>query len=113
YRPYLRASASGRYEWPRFGHKAFVQFDGSRAGSMWSNLNVSRRQMQPAYNLGSLRLGLDSFDKHWNIEAYVSNITNKHAVIFINPYLYDTRITTNAPRAIGLRLKYRYGGAGD
>ena len=113
YIPYLKASASVRYEWPLFGHKAFVQFDGSRTGSMWSNLNVSRRQMQPAYNLGSLRLGLDSFDKHWNIEAYVSNITNKHAVIFINPYLYDTRITTNAPRAIGLRLKYRYGGAGD
>jgi len=113
YIPYLKASASVRYEWPLFGHKAYAQFDESHTGAMWSNLNMAVRQMQPAYNLGSLRLGLDASDSHWNLEAYVSNITNKHAVIFINPYLYDSRETTNEPRAIGLRLKYRFGGAGD
>ncbi|MBS0611909.1 MAG: TonB-dependent receptor [Proteobacteria bacterium] len=113
YIPYLKASASVRYEWPLFAHKAYVQFDESHTGSMWSNLSMSVRQMQPAYNLGSLRLGVDAADGHWSAEGYISNIANEHAVIFINPYLYDSRETTNAPRAVGLRLKYRFGGFGD
>ena len=111
--PYFKASASVRYEWPLFSHKGYVQFDESHTGAMWSNLNMSVRQMQPAYNLGSLRVGVDAADSRWSVEGYISNITNKHAVIFINPYLYDSRETTNAPRAVGLRLKYRFGGAGD
>ncbi len=112
--PYLKASATIRYEWPVFsGNKAYVQFDESHTGSMQSSLNANSRKLQPQYNIGSLRLGLEQADGHWGAEAYVSNITNKHAVIFYNPYLYDSRFTTNAPRAIGLRLKYRFGGSGD
>ena len=112
--PYLKASASVRYEWPLLERqKAFIQFDETHTGSMWSNLSVDVRAMQPAYNLGTLRLGVDSTDGRWALEGYVSNITNKHAVIFINPYLYDTRETTNAPRSFGLHLKYRTGGKGD
>ena len=110
--PYLKYSATIRYEWPVFaGNHAYVQFDQSHTGSMQSSLNINSRQLQPEYNIGSFRIGLDQAENHWGAEAYVSNITNKHAVIFYNPYLYDSRFTTNAPRAIGLRLKYRFGGS--
>jgi outer membrane receptor protein involved in Fe transport len=112
--PYFKASATVRYEWPVFaGNRAYVQFDQSHTGSSQSSLNVNTRTLQPGYNLGSLRFGLDHSEGHWGVEGYVSNITNKHAVIFVNPYLYDSRITTNAPRAIGMRLKYRFGGSGN
>jgi iron complex outermembrane recepter protein len=112
--PYLKLSGTVRYQWPVFsGNRAYVQLDASHTGSMQSSLNVNSRRLQPQYNIGSFRLGLEQADGHWGAEAYVSNITNKHAVIFYNPYLYDTRSTTNAPRAIGLRLKYRFGGSGN
>jgi iron complex outermembrane recepter protein len=111
--PYLKYSATVRYQWPMFANQAFVQLDGSHTGSMWSNLNVNTRRLQPAYNLSSFRLGLEQEGGRWSAEAYVSNLTNKHAVIFYNPYLYDSRSTTNAPRAFGLRLSYRFGDSGN
>ncbi len=112
--PYLKASAAVRYEWPVFtSHRAFVQFDQSHTGSMQSSLDLNARSLQPAYDIGSLRVGVDQSEGRWSAEAYVSNITNERAVVFINTYLYDSRITTNAPRAVGLRLKYRFGDSGN
>jgi hypothetical protein len=80
---------------------------------MYNSLKVDVRRLQPAYALGSVRFGVDQAAGRWGVEGYVSNITNKHAVIFINTYLYDGRETTNAPRSIGMRLKYRFGGSGN
>ena len=57
-----------------------------------------------------MRLGLNSAQDGWGVEAYVSNFGNTRAVVYINRYNYDGRETTNEPRVFGLRLKYRYGG---
>ena len=112
--PYFKGTASIRYEWPVFdGDHAYVQFDESHTGSMYNSLKVDARALQPAYNLGTLRFGLEQQKGRWGAEGYISNVTNKHAVIFINTFLYDSRQTTNAPRAIGVHLKYRFGGAGN
>ena len=112
--PFFKGSATIRYEWPLDAdHHAYAQYDQSYNGSMYNSLKVDVRQIQPSYALGSVRFGVDEAHGHWGVEGYVSNITNKHAVIFINTYLYDGRETTNAPRSIGMRLKYRFGGAGN
>lgn len=112
--PYLKASAAIRYEWPVFAeYRAYAQYDHSHTGSMQSSLDSNARSLQPAYDIGSLRFGVDQADGRWSAEAYVSNVTNERAVVFINTYLYDSRITTNAPRSVGLRLKYRFGDTGN
>jgi iron complex outermembrane receptor protein len=118
YVPYFKAAASVRYEWPLGeGHTAFVQFDESHTGSMWSSLNeatsaasgLAQRYLQPAYNLGALRLGIAPAKESWSVEGYVNNIADTHAVIYINTGNFDKRETTNPPRMIGMRLKYRFG----
>lgn len=118
YVPYLKASASARYDWPLGdSYNAFVQYDESHTGSMWSSLNLAdsavsglqQRYLQPDYNLGALRFGVNGGEDSWGLEGYVNNVSNTHAVIYINTGNFDKRETTNPPRMFGLRVKYRFG----
>jgi len=114
--PYLKASASARYEWPMGpGIHAYGQFDISHTGDVWSDLNTSdlshtSRSLQPAYNLSNIRCGFNNAKDNWGVEAYITNLDNTRAVVYINKYNYDGRQTTNEPRVFGLRMKYRFGG---
>ena len=81
---------------------------------MWIDMRATNpkgfgRVLQPSYDLGNLRFGLNPPDAHWLVEAYVSNLWNTRAVIFINTGNHDTRQTTNEPRVLGVRVKYRVG----
>ena len=118
YVPYLKLSATARYEWPvGDSRNAYVQYDESHTGSMWSSLNLAgaaiiglpERYLQPDYNLGALRFGLNGSEDTWEVEGYVNNVSDTHAVIYINTGNFDKRETTNPPRAFGVRLKYRFG----
>jgi iron complex outermembrane recepter protein len=114
--PYLKASASARYEWDVSPDiKAYSEFDVSHTGDEWSDLNTSSlsatgRVMQPAYNISNIRWGFTNAKDSWGAEAYITNLDNTRAVIYTNRYNYDGRQTTNEPRVFGLRLKYRFGG---
>ncbi|MGO9945715.1 MAG: TonB-dependent receptor domain-containing protein, partial [Steroidobacteraceae bacterium] len=114
--PYYKGSATGRYEWnvgPNY--HAYTQFDVSRTGDMWSDLNTSplsttTRTLQPAYDISNVRWGFTNAKDNWGAELYVTNLDNTRAVIYTNKYNYDGRETTNQPRVLGLRFKYRFGG---
>ncbi len=114
--PYLKASASARYEWnmgPDF--KAYSEFDISHTGDEWSDLNTSNlsetsRELQPEYNISNVRWGFTNSKDSWGVEAYITNLDNTRAVIYTNRYNYDGRQSTNEPRVFGMRLKYRFGG---
>jgi iron complex outermembrane recepter protein len=114
--PYLKGSASARYEWPIGPDiKAYSEFDVSHTGDMWSDLNTSSlsqtsRVLQPAYNISNIRWGFTNAKDSWGVEAYISNLDNTRADIYTNRYNYDGRQSTNEPRVFGLRLKYRFGG---
>jgi iron complex outermembrane recepter protein len=115
YVPYLSFSASARYEWA-VGEsiRTYLQFDVAHKGDMWNDLRATNphgfgRVLQPSYDLGNLRFGLSPSDARWQVEAYVSNLWNTRATIFVNTGNYDQRRTTNEPRVLGLRLKYRVG----
>ena len=114
--PYFKGSASARYEMPLGpSFNTYAQFDISYTGDMWSDLNTSTlsstsRSLQPSYTLSNIRWGLNNARDSWGVEAYITNLGNKRAVIYTNKYNYDGRETTNEPRVFGLRLKYRFGG---
>jgi iron complex outermembrane recepter protein len=116
--PYFKGTASARYELnlgPSF--LAYSQIDIARTGAEWSDLNQSTlsstsRELQPAYNISNLRVGLNNAKDSWGVEAYIANLDNTRAVIYENRYNYDGRQTTNVPRVFGVRLKYRFGGKG-
>jgi outer membrane receptor protein involved in Fe transport len=46
---------------------------------------------------------------HWLAELYITNLTNKNAIVYSNSGNFDLRLTTNEPRVFGLRVNYRFG----
>jgi iron complex outermembrane receptor protein len=118
YVPYFSWSAYARYEHPL--HDAlhgYAQYDIAHKGDMWNTLEDSGsnglpRLLQPAYTVMNLRFGLNQTDEHWTTELFITNLTNKNAVIYTNEGNFDIRQTINEPRVFGVRLSYRFGKQG-
>jgi|ERR1017187_4386457 hypothetical protein len=68
---------------------------------MWNDLaNTSNglpRVLQPGYSVMNLRIGLDQTEGQWMTELYITNLTNKNAVIYTNEGNFDLRSTRNEP----------------
>ena len=115
--PFFAASASLRYVRPLSGAlDGFIQYDIAYKGSMWSDLRAvpnpalgnrgTARTLQPPYSISNVRLGVEN--ARWSVEAYVTNLTNKDAILLVNTANYDTRQQTNEPRTFGLRISYKW-----
>lgn len=117
YDPYFSYSANARYEVPIQGAlHGYVQYDVSHKGDVWNGLQTSGsnglpRVLQPGYSIMNLRFGIEQTDSHWVTEFYITNLTNKNAVIYTNEGNFDLRQTRNEPRVFGLRVSYRWGKA--
>ncbi|HEX4153748.1 MAG TPA: TonB-dependent receptor plug domain-containing protein [Steroidobacteraceae bacterium] len=115
YVPYFNWSGNVRYELPI--HDAlhwYAQYDATHKGDMFNSLQATGTNglpyvLQPGYTLMNLRAGLDQLDEHWTAELYITNLTNKNAVIYTNEGNFDLRQTVNEPRVFGMRLSYRFG----
>lgn len=115
--PLLSYSWSARYDRPITGHlNGYVQLDMSHKGNMWNSFTAQTnggypRFLQPAYSILNLRIGLTPDESRWLTEFYITNLTDKNAIIWSNTNYFDVRYTTNEPRVFGLRLSYRFGEA--
>ena len=113
--PYFSYSWNIRYDQPLGkDFKGYGQFDMSHKGDMWNDLHVAGsngfpRILQPSYSILNLRFGLTPTNGHWLSEFYITNLTNKNAIVYSNTFNFDLRETTNEPRVFGLRLNYRFG----
>ena len=113
--PFFSYSWNIRYEHALGAHlHGYAQFDMAHKGSMWDDLHVTGsngfpRILQPDYTLLNLRFGLNPEGGHWLAELYVTNLTDKNAIVYSNTGNFDLRQTTNEPRVVGLRLNYRFG----
>jgi len=65
--------------------------------------------LQPGYTIMNLRFGLNQVAENWTAELYITNLTNKNAVIYTNEGNFDLRQTVNEPRVFGIRVNYRFG----
>ena len=112
---YFNWSANVRYDHPLgTSLKWYGQYDVAHKGDMWDDLHVEGsngfpRMLQPGYTLMNVRFGLTPTVGNWLAELYVTNLTDKNAIIYTNTGNFDLRYTTNEPRVIGLRLSYRFG----
>jgi iron complex outermembrane receptor protein len=62
---------------------------------------------QPSYDIGNLRMGLDS--EQWSATLYVSNITDEMAQEFFNNrWGSPQRVSVNKPRTVGLNLRWKF-----
>jgi len=115
YVPYFNWSGNVRYETPlKDSLHWYGQYDAEHKGDMWNDLqsngsNDLPRILQPGYTVMNLRFGLSETEQHWLTELYITNLTNKNAVIYTNEGNFDLRYTRNEPRVFGLRLSYRFG----
>jgi iron complex outermembrane receptor protein len=118
YVPYFNWSTNTRYEAPlRDTLHWYGQYDAEHKGDMWNEITANGenglpRVLQPGYTVMNLRFGLSEIERHWLAEAYITNLTNKNAVIYTNEGNFDLRYTRNEPRVFGIRLSYRFGKAG-
>jgi iron complex outermembrane recepter protein len=114
--PYFSWSWNARYE-QALGAKlrGYAQFDMAHKGDMWNGLNPNDKNsglpriLQPEYTIMNLRAGFTPPGAHWLAELYVTNLTNKNAIVYSNTGNFDLRLTTNQPRVFGLRVNYRFG----
>jgi outer membrane receptor protein involved in Fe transport len=74
-----------------------------------SGSNGLPRVLQPGYSVMNLRFGLNEVDARWSTELYITNLTNKNAVVYTNEGNFDLRQTVNEPRVFGVHLSYRWG----
>lgn len=115
YVPYFSWSWNLRYEHPlTTGLRGYAQIDMAHKGDMWNDLHVAGsngfpRILQPSYSIANLRLGLNPDGGHWLTEFYITNLTDKNAIVYSNTGNFDLRQTTNEPRVFGVRLNYRFG----
>jgi iron complex outermembrane recepter protein len=115
--PYFDWSWNARYEHPvSTDLSGYLQFDMAHKGDMYNGLNPEDKNtglpriLQPPYTLMNLRLGLTpASSERWLAEFYITNLTDKNAIIYSNTGNFDLRETTNEPRVFGLRLSYRFG----
>jgi iron complex outermembrane recepter protein len=115
YVPYFSWSWNLRYEHPLAASlRGYAQIDMAHKGDMWNDLHVEGsngfpRILQPSYSIANLRLGLNPEGGHWLTEFYITNLTDKNAIVYSNTGNFDLRQTTNEPRVFGVRLNYRFG----
>jgi iron complex outermembrane recepter protein len=115
--PYFNWSWNVRYTQPLARDLAgYLQFDIAHKSDMYNGLNPEDKNtglgriLQPSYSIMNVRMGLNPAEgERWLIELYITNLTDKNAIIYSNTGNFDLRLTTNEPRVYGLRLSYRWG----
>ena len=107
--PETKWNAQVRYNTPMMGQQAYLQATYSYTGSSFSqfiNTFKEQREQQAAYDIVNAAFGVEGGS--WTAELYVSNLTDERAEIFKNDNTWDSRITTNRPRTIGLKFRQRF-----
>ncbi len=67
--------------------------------------------VQPSYGIMDIKVGMAT--EAWTLEGFMSNLFDERAVIYDDPFFFDTffngrRVTTNRPREFGVRFAYRW-----
>jgi iron complex outermembrane recepter protein len=114
--PYFSWSWNARYEHPLGANfRGYAQLDMAHKGDMWNNINPEDKNtglpriLQPEYTFTNVRFGVKPAGDTWLGEFYITNLTDKNAIVYSNTGNFDLRLTTNEPRVFGVRLSYRFG----
>ncbi|MFT4937980.1 MAG: iron complex outermembrane receptor protein, partial [Paraglaciecola sp.] len=64
------------------------------------------RYVQDSYVLANIAFGVTNDD--WKVEVYIDNLTDEHAILYIDEQQYTPKVVTNRPRTVGLRMSYDF-----
>jgi iron complex outermembrane recepter protein len=110
YVPEFQFTSMGRYSIDFGGVPGYLQGALSWTGDSWNELEIADRAKQDGYMLLNLSTGIEG--ENWNLDLFISNVTDERAQINFYepsyPSLIDSRTVTNRPRSIGIRFGQRF-----
>jgi outer membrane receptor protein involved in Fe transport len=114
--PENKGSIAVEYTFPDqwMGGIPYVRVDWAFVGDSVNSLNGTESIVftqgptdQPSYNIGNLRMGLES--EEWEATLYVHNITDEVAEQFYNNrWGSNQRLSINKPRTIGASVRWKF-----
>jgi outer membrane receptor protein involved in Fe transport len=111
--PEWKFNLSARYDFNLGSFGSYAQIVYAYVDDSYNDLFVfngdsinTDRQKQDSYENVNASLGLGR--NTWNLELFVTNLTDERAEISRDTQAYGTYITTNRPRTIGLKLAMRF-----
>jgi iron complex outermembrane receptor protein len=109
--PPFQGNLRARYEYPVADYHWYVQAAAAHTGHSIANVITQGAFGSPDYNLA----GYTTYDAAlganrgaWEVEAYVQNLTDTRAEVFISSTSAVKLTTTNRPRTAGLRFSYKF-----
>jgi iron complex outermembrane receptor protein len=115
YVPDLKMTATGRWEMNYGSLPGYIQAAVSFTDDSWTELHDANRQVQNSYTILNLATGIRG--ETWTLDLFLDNATDERAEIsrnhgnYFDPLgnlFYDTNLTVNRPRSLGLRYGYRW-----
>ena len=108
--PDLKWNVSSRYNFSVMGFDSFIQGAYTHTGESYNLLygtsSTRTRDKQEDYQIMNLAFGMET--DSWSAELFVKNVTDERGQVFINGASYDSRITSNRPRTVGLRFRQKF-----
>ena len=110
--PDFKANVSTRYSFQLADFDGYVQAYWVYTGSSYNSLvgsgatETRARKKQHAYDILNVAVGIER--DNWGAELFMRNVTDERGEVFKNAFSYDSRITTNRPRTIGVRWRQKF-----
>ncbi|KCZ86229.1 hypothetical protein HAD_11100 [Hyphomonas adhaerens MHS-3] len=104
--PEYKAYVNARYDFRVNTYDAFVNGNYSIVGSSYNDLYTASRQEQDGYGLLNMTAGFGR--NNWEVKLLLRNLTDERAELYRNAADFDSRITTNRPRSIGVSFSQRF-----
>ncbi len=107
--PEFKFNITSRNDWTTSGGTPqYLQFALVHTGESWNVLfsaanDIRTRKLQHTYNIVNAAWGIEY--ETWSGEIFVRNLFDERAEVFKNGATWDSRITTNRPRTIGIRFR--------
>jgi outer membrane receptor protein involved in Fe transport len=103
--PEFKAAVFAEYRFGAslFGAEPYLRADISYTGDSVNSIDPSVAATQDAYTIANLQAGLEG--EAWSVNLFVNNVADERAQLFVNPNFFDTRVTPNRPREIGITVR--------
>lgn len=107
--PEVKFNLGARFNTEIMTRPSYLQAMYSYTGESWSQFSDTfkeTRQQQASYDVVNLAFGLAG--DGWDAELFVRNALDERGEVYRSNNSWDSRITTNRPRTIGLRWRQRF-----
>jgi iron complex outermembrane receptor protein len=108
--PDFKGNLTSRYNVDIGGYNSFAQIVYSYVGESYSDIykyktgdvNLDLRDINNSYSIVNLSAGIDM--DGWGVNMYVDNLTDERAQLSRGGASYDSTVTVNRPRNVGIRF---------